>query len=239
MTDSSKATGTCACLITGQGKDRSLVAYLGAANNYHANHLLLPQVQERLTKSQVIYITGFFLTVSPETIMKVAQLSASSGDEKVFCMNLSAPFICRLFKDPMNKALEYVDFLFGNEEEALAYAESNKMNETDVEEIAKRLSLLPKVPKNRPRTVIITQGSQPAIVSINGAIHATYPAIPMAPSEIVDTNGAGDAFVGGFLSQLVQGKSIEACVNAGHYLANIIIKRLGITFPDHPPKLDF
>ncbi|MDG6100215.1 carbohydrate kinase family protein, partial [Alteromonas sp. ZYF713] len=33
--------------------------------------------------------------------------------------------------------------------------------------------------------------------------------------EIVDTNGAGDAFVGGFLSQFIQGKGVEASVTCG------------------------
>jgi sugar/nucleoside kinase (ribokinase family) len=31
----------------------------------------------------------------------------------------------------------------------------------------------------------------------------------------VDTNGAGDAFVGGFLSQLVAGKDVAECCRAG------------------------
>jgi adenosine kinase len=45
---------------------------------------------------------------------------------------------------------------------------------------------------------------------------------------------AGDAFVGGFLSQLVCGKSIEECVRAGNYAANVIIQRSGCTFPATP-----
>jgi adenosine kinase len=45
---------------------------------------------------------------------------------------------------------------------------------------------------------------------------------------------AGDAFVGGFLSQLVCGKSIEECVRAGNYAANIVIQRSGCTFPATP-----
>lgn len=47
----------------------------------------------------------------------------------------------------------------------------------------------------------------------------------------MDTNGAGDAFVGGFLSQLAGGKGVEACIQAGNYAANVIIQRSGCTFP--------
>lgn len=45
---------------------------------------------------------------------------------------------------------------------------------------------------------------------------------------------AGDAFVGGFISQLVQEKPIEECVRAGCYAANAIIQRSGCTYPEKP-----
>ena len=38
---------------------------------------------------------------------------------------------------------------------------------------------------------------------------------------LVDTNGAGDAFVAGFLSQLLQGKTLSQCVEAGHWSAGL------------------
>jgi adenosine kinase len=44
----------------------------------------------------------------------------------------------------------------------------------------------------------------------------------------------GDTFVGGFLSQLVQEKSIGDCVRAACYAANVIIQRSGCTYPEKP-----
>lgn len=44
----------------------------------------------------------------------------------------------------------------------------------------------------------------------------------------------GDAFVGGFLSQLVLEKPVEECVRAGCYAANVIIQRSGCTYPEKP-----
>lgn len=35
-------------------------------------------------------------------------------------------------------------------------------------------------------------------------------------SKIVDTNGAGDSFVGAFLAAIVQGKSVVEAVQAGN-----------------------
>lgn len=38
----------------------------------------------------------------------------------------------------------------------------------------------------------------------------------------------------GFLSELVQDKSLEQCIRAGHYAANVIIRHSGCTFPEKP-----
>ena len=46
---------------------------------------------------------------------------------------------------------------------------------------------------------------------------------------------AAAAFVGGFLSQLAQGKSTATAVNAGHYAAGVIIRVSGTALPATPP----
>ena len=51
--------------------------------------------------------------MSPESILKVAK--HASENNKVFCMNLSAPFISQFFKEDLMKVMPYVDVLFGNE----------------------------------------------------------------------------------------------------------------------------
>ena len=58
-----------------------------------------------------------------------------------------------------------------------------------------------------------------------------YPVQKLAASKIIDTNGAGDAFVGGFISQLIQGQDMNVCVAAGIYGATEIIQLSGCTFP--------
>lgn len=58
-------------------------------------------------------LQGFFLTVSPEAILKVA--TQASANNKIFSLNLSAPFISQFYKEPMMKVMPYVDVLFGNE----------------------------------------------------------------------------------------------------------------------------
>jgi len=220
-------TGTCAVCVV--GGDRSLVANLSAANNYKADHLKEPENWALVEKAKYIYIAGFFLTVSPESIMLVAEHAAKNN--KCFLMNLSAPFICEFYSKPQDEALKYADYIFGNETEARTYAKVHGWETENVEEIALKLAALPK--ESGKRTVVITQGADPVVVAQDGKV-TTYPVILLPKEKLIDTNGAGDAFVGGFLSQLVQEKSVEECVRAGCYAANVIIQRSGCTYPDKP-----
>ena len=53
-----------------------------------------------------------------------------------------------------------------------------------------------------------------------------YPVEKLEASQIVDTNGAGDAFAGGFIGAYVSGKSLDECVLAGHKLAAICVQQV-------------
>lgn len=44
-----------------------------------------------------------------------------------------------------------------------------------------------------------------------------------------------EAFVGGFLSQYIQGKSLIDCARAGNFASSVIIKNIGATFPETCP----
>ncbi|GAX80470.1 hypothetical protein CEUSTIGMA_g7909.t1 [Chlamydomonas eustigma] len=227
--DKSTPTGTCAVCVV--DRDRSLVAYLAAANNFKVEHA---KENWSLVKSaKIIYCTGFFITVSPESIAAVSQ--HCSDNDKIFSMNLSAPFIMQVppFKKVLLDALPFIDYLFSNEIEAATFAESEGWQTRDLSEIALKISRMPKANGCRPRTVVFTQGSEPTIIAVSGRVRM-YPVLKIGKANIVDTNGAGDAFVGGFLSQIVCGKSIEEAVRAGNYAANTIIQRSGCSFPAKP-----
>lgn len=219
------ATGTCAVLIN--GGERSLVANLAAANTFNVSHLDSDEAKGAIAASKVVYVSGFFLTVSVDSILTVAKHAVENN--KTFSMNLSAPFLIQFFADQMAACMPYTDFVFANESEAAIYGEAKGYG-SDLSEIALKLAAQPKASGCRPRIVVFTQGSSATIVACQGKV-TTYPVEVLPKNLLVDTNGAGDAFVGGFLSQLVQEKPIEDCVRAGHFAARTIIQRSGCTFP--------
>jgi len=228
MVDKATPTGTCAvCVVK---SERSLVANLSAANNYKASHL--EENLAVLENAKVVYSAGFFMTVSPEAMQRAAK--HCSEKEKTYCLNLSAPFLMQVppFKAALMGLLPYVDILFGNETEARTFAETEGWDTTDVGFIATRLSLIPSQ-TGKKRMVVITQGADPTIVAQNGHT-AQYPIIALPKEKLVDTNGAGDAYVGGFLAAYVKGKAVPKCCQAGAYAASVVVQQSGCTYPASP-----
>lgn len=72
-----------------------------------------PSRYKKISLDPTFCFQGFFLTVSLESILKVSK--HASENNKLFCLNLSAPFICQFFKDKLMQVMPYVDVLFGNE----------------------------------------------------------------------------------------------------------------------------
>lgn len=145
-------------------------------------------------------------------------------------MNISAPFIAQFFKSQVDQILPYVDVLIGNESEAEAYAQSHEWGTTDLSEIAKKLAASPKENSGKPRTVVITHGAESTIVATGSGSHKVYDVESIPNDKIVDTNGAGDAFAGGFCGAIVSGKSVDEAVEAGHKMGAMCVGQVGPAF---------
>jgi adenosine kinase len=144
---------------------------------------------------------------------------------------MSAPFIPQFFKAQLDQVLAHTDIVFGNESEAEAYADAAGYPEPkNIHDTARRIALLPKTNASRPRVVIFTQGADSTIlVSADEPDKPqVFPVEKVADGQIVDTNGAGDAFAGGVLAALVAGRDLSKAVLAGHALARASIGQVCI-----------
>merc|ERR1719396_63312 len=111
------------------------------------------------------------------------------------------------------------DYIFCNESEAVCFSKGEEWGTEDIAEIAAKL--------------IATSGGAVETIAVAGNPWT------LKKEDLVDTNGAGDAFVGGFLYGMAQGKTDAQCAEAGHFAAGTIIQRAGCTFPakcDFKPK---
>ena len=159
------ATGTCAVLIN--GGERSLVANLAAANTFTAAHLETADAKDAVAKAKIVYTSGFFLTVSVDSILNVCKSVVE--DNKIYCLNLSAPFIVQFFGDQLATAMQFADFVFANESEAATYGEVKGLG-SDLPTIALKIAALPKASGCRPRVVVFTQGADSTIVACCGKV---------------------------------------------------------------------
>ncbi|KAI1213120.1 Ribokinase-like protein [Annulohypoxylon truncatum] len=228
--DPKEPTGRCGVVITGH--NRSLCTDLAAANHYDLDHLKSPKIWELVKNAQFYYVGGYHFTVCPPAIQALGEEAATNN--KTFVVNISAPFIAEFFKEPLDASSKYWDYVICNESEAAAYAKSHALPvaETDVPGIAKALANLPKANAKKPRVAVVTQGTLPTVVAVQGQDEVRqFPVHAIDASKINDTNGAGDAFAGGFVAGLVQGKSLEESVDMGQWLARLSIQELGPSYP--------
>lgn len=167
-----------------------MCTHLAAANEYKIEHLKSPEIWALVQQAQVYFVGGYHLTVCVPAAMALAEEAAAKN--KVFAMSLSAPFIPQFFKEPLDQTAPYWDYVIGNETEARTYADAHDLGTQDVKKIARHLAELEKVNKGRKRTVVITQGTDPTVVAVQGEEEVREFAVhEIAQEEICDTNGAG------------------------------------------------
>ncbi|CAF9922598.1 MAG: adenosine kinase [Heterodermia speciosa] len=219
-------TGRCGVIITGQ--DRSMCTHLAAANDYELSHLKSAPVWSLVQAAKFYYVGGYHLTVCPEAVLTLGKEAAEK--DKVFMLSLSAPFIPQFFKSQVDETAPYWDYVVGNETEVRTWAQvhDDVEEKEDVKVIARKLAELPKVNGKRKRVVIVTQGTEETVIAVQGEESVReFKVHVVGQEEIYDTNGAGDAFAGGFIAGIVEGKSLEESVDRGHWLASLSIKELG------------
>ena len=242
LVDSAHPTGTCGVLVSSHGKNRSLVANLGAANHFKKSHLENNRASI-LDQAKIIYSSGFFITSAADSLDYLAEYVATSATTKpILCFNLAAPFICEVepFRIVLMRTITYVDYLFGNDAEAGALAKALGWTDIvhDLKAVAQRLANLEKKgvsAVDRKRVVIITQGSENTIVATQGSdLVQEFPIIKLSEDQLVDSNGCGDAYAGAFVAGVLLGKPLAECCRAGAYAAYEIIRRSGCTLPDKP-----
>ena len=216
-------TGACAVCLVGRG--RSLVARLGAAEKFKAAFLAENETMWHL--HDIFYTEGFFITVSPESISLVSKFAEDAG--KIYAANISAPFIGEIdaYREVFMDNFPRTDVLFGNEAEAFALATGLGWS-LSLNDIVCKLSTLPRKAGSRPRIVVITRGAEDTLVAEGGRLEFV-PVVEVPQEEICDTNGAGDAYVGGFLAGLAQGFNTLKCCQLGATAASVVLRKIGCT----------
>lgn len=149
-----------------------------------------------IASSKMIFVEGYWLDHLRDVVDKIVDYASKQKVKIAF--TLSDPKIVVEQKEALSKLLPKIDILFGNENEFLALGEC-------------KVALQVK-----------TLGKEGVSVCQNG-IWKDYLALKV--DKIINTNGAGDAFAGGFLSAILQEKTIEMAVNIGQRCSQNVLER--------------
>jgi len=207
-------------------KERSLLTEIRASNCLTEE--FVKENEDEIFKNDAILIEGYFLQEKFE-LCKNLCLEFKKRNKSVI-LTLSAVFMVEVHKDKIMEISQLADIIVSNIEEMKVFAETKEEGYKEILEKAfKKLN-------EGDRLFVVTDGSKGVVTSkfdykrgIVDFITQSFPII-MKTEEIVDLNGAGDAFLGGFLSQFMKGCSLHACCRAGNEASSIILKNVGCTF---------
>jgi len=140
----------------------------------------------------------------------------------------------------MLSLLPLTNFLFGNVSELDAIAEVSGWDDCSREDSTLRLCLLLS---SQGGTVVITDGAGDTLVAQQSptcsAGSPTLLHFPVKPVQgLIDTNGAGDAFAGGFLAAFATGATLADSVALGHSAAAGVCRCRGVplSLPSLPAR---
>ena len=165
------------------------------ARQYGADIMIHPEDidQKAVRSARLFHYSGMTLMAEPSRSTTLALLEQLHSEGMYICTDIS--YRHNLWSDPetavrvTRQALPFTDLVKCSEEEALLMT-----GKEDLKEAADFFC------SYGPQLVVITCGEQGAFWYRNGECGTK----PPYKVEVVDTTGAGDAFFGGFLYQLMQ-----------------------------------
>lgn len=197
-------TGTCMVMVTPDG-ERTMHTYLGITAELSDQQIHF----EPLKQANFLYIEGYLAT-SPSARVAVKQARHIAKAQGVqIAISLSDPAMVQYARDGLVDLIDDgVDILFCNQQEALLFTQTDALEDA----LAALLKISP--------LVIITRGADGAIIAKDQAEMLHIDAVKV---DVLDTNGAGDAFSGAFLYALSQNFSLaQAGKLASHISAQVV-----------------
>nr|XP_003705832.1 PREDICTED: adenosine kinase [Megachile rotundata]XP_012146744.1 PREDICTED: adenosine kinase [Megachile rotundata]XP_012146745.1 PREDICTED: adenosine kinase [Megachile rotundata] len=239
---SSLPTGQCIALIN--ESSRSLVANIGAAGVYNVDDL--KRCNLSLDTIKIIYIEGFFITHS----FPVAKELVTQAQQRniIVAFNLNGRYIFKDHQVAICEMVGHANIVFGNSREMEALAQALNIAYDDVADIPFLLNSLKKIAVNaysiyknwwsHGGVFVMTQGDSAPAIAVWGTGYSVQvePVKPKVP--VVDTTGAGDSLVAGFLAGVLANWDPKDCLEYGCKVASFMVTRLGVILPPNvPPDL--
>ena len=219
-------TSRCAVGIC-NNKDRYFLSEILASkylsSNFIQNHW------NDIISHDALLIEGYFIKENFELCSDICDAFINQG--KYIILTLSDPLMIESYRENIIKIANKADMVVGSLNAAKKLVEENN-NHINIDLLFKKIYALLN---DKNRILIITAGNQGVFCSKYDQVTKTEDHFQTFPNQInnrdiVDFNGAGDAFLGGFISQQMQNKTFEECCHLGNKAAAVVIKNIGCNF---------
>ena len=200
-------SGRCLVLITPDG-ERSMNTFLGISSELDRT-VLDP---DDLRRARYLYIEGYLSSGPGSTDAAVNAREIAEASGVATTLTLSDPSMVAMFKDNLTAILgNGVDHVFCNEEEALDWAGTDRLDVAvnELSDAARRLS--------------ITLGARGSLI-VNGHERKEVAGFP---ANVVDTTGAGDIYAGASLFGWLHGLDHEQAARLANFAAADLVSRFG------------
>lgn len=202
------STGCCHVLVTSEG-ERTMATYIGIGSQLEPSDIH----DDTFDDIGHVYLETYLWDhqLSRETLITVGKLASQKGFE--LSISLSDSLCVKRNRDTLLEFItQYIDLIFCNYEEAVAL--SGKSEITDIKEFMHNLNI----------KMVMTHGSLGVYYfEKNGDLYLESNLV----ENVLDTTGAGDNFVAGFLIEHLQEHSILDALKSGHNRASQVIVKMG------------
>lgn len=201
-------TARCHVLIDQHGQ-RTMQTYLGACTELGVADI----TAETVGRPDVILIEGYVWDIAegPALAAEAMRIAKTSGSE--VALSLSDSFCVERHREAFHDVVrEGVDIIVADEDEIIELLQAENF-----EESVARL-------EDYDNLFVMTRSEKGSVIR-NGKQEIVQPATPV--ETIVDTTGAGDAYVAGFLYGYTQKKPLEECARLGTFCATQVIQQVG------------
>ncbi|HEY4712656.1 MAG TPA: adenosine kinase, partial [Aquirhabdus sp.] len=202
-------TGTCLVLVTPDG-ERTMHTFLGITTDLSIDQVDLAPLQT----AKYLYIEGYLATSqTARDAVRSARAQARQQENTKIAISLSDPAMVQYAREGLVDLIgDGVDILFCNEQEALMF--------TGAATVEGAIIAL----QNQSKLVVVTRGANGAVIGYD-EVRIDVP--PQVVPQVLDTNGAGDAFAGSFLFGLSRGLPLSDCGYLATAVASTLVGQFG------------